>query len=409
MLCIWFTKARLHFECKTFKINAYFSLCHYLSHEWWSFHKLQLLFFCSSFNRVVIMVPTQWLLCHCCLPFNFCPQSPFSQSVHKWVAWHDICLVTLDQVVIWPHERKWILSLTWGVMFLIDPAQTFFFFFCAVLPFLFLISSIFDSYHTKTECVSPWYNCSGWLGVKHQVTYLNMNACGDTSTLLQALHGWSMSDSLSRECLWACFCIIHCTRGVMITGSCAAIFSMHSLKGPVRPCRCFHWTGCVWPCQLNAFTGQGVSDLVSAFTGQGVSDLVSAFTEQGVSDLVSAFTGQGVSDLVSAFTGQGVSDFVSAFIEQGESDIVNAFTEQGVSDYVSAFTEQGESDLVNAFTEQGESSSCPCVDWTVRVLICSVCSLNGSVRLRACPWIHWTRNVGHCPVSHGTGRNHAYV
>ena len=23
-----------------------------------------------------------------------------------------------------------------------------------------------------TKCVSPWYNCTGWLGVKHQFTYL---------------------------------------------------------------------------------------------------------------------------------------------------------------------------------------------------------------------------------------------
>ena len=23
-----------------------------------------------------------------------------------------------------------------------------------------------------TKCVSPWYNCTGWLGVKHQLTYL---------------------------------------------------------------------------------------------------------------------------------------------------------------------------------------------------------------------------------------------
>ena len=268
-------------------------------------------------------------------------------------------MATLTKMDLKPYGKSYVL----------DWSSTDLFF--AVLPFLFLMSSIFNNYHVKTEYVSPWYNRSGWLGVKHQVTYLNMNACGDMSTLLQALHGWSMSDSLSRERLWACLCIIHCTRGVMITGSCVAIFSMHSLNGPVRPCQCFHWTGCVRPCQLNTFTGQGVSDLVSAFTGQGVSHLV------------------------------------SAFIEQGESDIVNAFTEQGVSDYVSAFTEQGESDFVNTFTEQGESSSCPCVDWTGRVVICSVCSLNGSVR--ACSWIHWTGNVRHCPVSHGTGRNCVYV
>ena len=26
-------------------------------------------------------------------------------------------------------------------------------------------------YFMMTECVSPWYNCNGWLGIKHQVTY----------------------------------------------------------------------------------------------------------------------------------------------------------------------------------------------------------------------------------------------
>ena len=240
-------------------------------------------------------------------------------------------MATWTKMDLKPYVRSYVLD--WS-------STDLFFYFFAVLPFLFLISSIFDSYHMKTECVWPWYNCSGWLGVKHQVTYLNMNACGDMSTLLQALHGWSMSDSLSRECLWASLCIIHCTRGVMITGSCAAIFSMHSLNGPVRPCQCFHWTGCVWPCQLNAFTGQGVSDLVSAFTGQGVSHLV------------------------------------SAFIEQGESDIVNAFTEQGVSDYVSAFTEQGESDRVNTFTEQG-------------VIILSMCRLNRESGNLFCVFTEW--------------------
>ena len=85
--------------------------------------------------------------------------------------------------------------------------------------------SVFCSPH-KT---SPWYNCTGWLGVKHQLTYLlTTQNLTDPSFLLTkttfAAHGLSLgsmipslsifSSSLSTISLWA----IGRRRGVSLTG-----------------------------------------------------------------------------------------------------------------------------------------------------------------------------------------------
>ena len=49
----------------------------------------------------------------------------------------------------------------------------------------------------KTESVSPWYNSNGWLGVKHQVTYLKMQ-----NVLLLVCQDWGLNQA--RMCYWLC-------------------------------------------------------------------------------------------------------------------------------------------------------------------------------------------------------------
>ena len=53
-----------------------------------------------------------------------------------------------------------------------------------------------------TKCVSPWYNCAGWLGVKHQFTYLL------SPTKLQ-LKTWVCIFGDEFSLTWADFCC-HC-------------------------------------------------------------------------------------------------------------------------------------------------------------------------------------------------------
>ena len=58
-----------------------------------------------------------------------------------------------------------------------------------------------------TKCVSPWYNHTGWLGVKHQFTYVLLTVLGGSPKLTTSFHDasreWSeIDDSYFSMLLW---------------------------------------------------------------------------------------------------------------------------------------------------------------------------------------------------------------
>ena len=53
-----------------------------------------------------------------------------------------------------------------------------------------------------TECVSPWYNCNGWLGVKHQVTTTTTPAEHSGGHSVQATVHWQMHSIGWEDCVY---------------------------------------------------------------------------------------------------------------------------------------------------------------------------------------------------------------
>ena len=68
-------------------------------------------------------------------------------------------------------------------------------FFNLCIGFNTYIFLIFILYWQICWCVSPWYNCNGWLGIKHQITYiLNRKGAHQFQTKVTESH----------------VCLIHC-------------------------------------------------------------------------------------------------------------------------------------------------------------------------------------------------------
>ena len=61
----------------------------------------------------------------------------------------------------------------------------------------FSIVGIFNDYYVLTKCLSPWYNLSGWMDIKHQVTYL-LTYCSST-VASRTLSFWRCSAQLLKQ------------------------------------------------------------------------------------------------------------------------------------------------------------------------------------------------------------------
>ena len=120
-----------------------------------------------------------WTYLTCLLGFYWNEREPLYSSISACVvagyfAWEDFWLFESTQylMIFWDHLWFYVSYSPFKYLFknIHIPVST-----CTYLKFkkkIYIYIRILSSY-MMTKCVSPWYNRTGWLGVKHQITYLH--------------------------------------------------------------------------------------------------------------------------------------------------------------------------------------------------------------------------------------------